>query len=305
MCAPTTPPTLREWVRAGPFSLCLSQGFFCFPALVGALRVVAECLQDEGQPRRPLQSAVHACSGSSSGALVAAFVAAGHDVAELPRLIRGLDPREVVDVFGDRGLGSGGLVAGRGTVEALRKRLGSVTMGAACQVPVAFSAFDLRRCRTVAVGGDDQDLAAGVLASSCVPGLFAPQRLADGSLVIDLAFFFDAAGAMALPSLPPSGRLLRVLSLDWNLGRLCRAPPGASDVATIELAGVTRVMPWNVATMGDRAAAEAELATLRCCDRPLRRAGPGRLVADAAGPHPDLRGVAALLLLAVVLWLIR
>ena len=61
-------PTLREWLRAGPFSLVLSQGFFVFPALVGALLAIEECLQDDGAPPRPLRSAIHAVSGSSSGA---------------------------------------------------------------------------------------------------------------------------------------------------------------------------------------------------------------------------------------------
>ena len=35
--AADAPITLREWLREGPFSLALSQGFCCFPALAGAL----------------------------------------------------------------------------------------------------------------------------------------------------------------------------------------------------------------------------------------------------------------------------
>ena len=38
------PQTLREWLKEGPFSLTLSQGFFCFPALVGALLAIEQAL---------------------------------------------------------------------------------------------------------------------------------------------------------------------------------------------------------------------------------------------------------------------
>ena len=38
------PITLREWLREGPFSLALSQGFCCFPALAGALLAIEEAL---------------------------------------------------------------------------------------------------------------------------------------------------------------------------------------------------------------------------------------------------------------------
>ena len=76
--AADAPITLREWLREGPFSLALSQGFCCFPALAGALLAIEEALDV------PLRRKVHAVSGSSGGAIVAAFVAAcGHSVRSL------------------------------------------------------------------------------------------------------------------------------------------------------------------------------------------------------------------------------
>ena len=72
--AADAPITLREWLREGSFSLTLSQGFCCFPALAGALLAIEEALDV------PLRRKVHAVSGSSGGAIVAAFVAAGHSL---------------------------------------------------------------------------------------------------------------------------------------------------------------------------------------------------------------------------------
>jgi len=286
-------PTLREWLRAGPFSLVLSQGFFVFPALVGALLAIEECLQDDGAPPRPLRSAIHAVSGSSSGALVAAFVAAGHDLASLPGVVRGLDAREIVAVD----FRGGGLVSGRATADALRRRLGAVAMRD-CPTPVGVSAFDLASRRLVAIGGD-QDLAAAVVASSCVPLLFAPQRLAGGRLVTDLAFFLDAGGARALPSAPESGRVLSVCCDDWNLRRLSRV----DGAVTLSLRHIARVAPWAVATLGDRALREARLATRAACDRPLERRRGGELGVDARGPSSDRHLLFVLLLLVGLLCL--
>ena len=65
--AADAPQTLREWLREGSFSLTLSQGFCCFPALAGALLAIEEALDV------PLRRKVHAVSGSSGGAIVAAL----------------------------------------------------------------------------------------------------------------------------------------------------------------------------------------------------------------------------------------
>src|SRR5688572_1254297 len=90
-------PTLREWLREGPFGLGLSSGFFGFFAHAGVMTV----LEDAGLlPTR--------VSGSSAGALVGGIWAAGASAVtirdELLRLRR--------EDFWDVRLGPG-LLAGK------------------------------------------------------------------------------------------------------------------------------------------------------------------------------------------------
>ncbi len=66
------PPTLREWLREGPFTLTMSSGFFGFFAHTGALAA----LLDAG-------FAPASVTGSSAGALVTGLYAAGVGVDEL------------------------------------------------------------------------------------------------------------------------------------------------------------------------------------------------------------------------------
>lgn len=286
--------TLREWVKKGPFSLTLSQGWFCFPTLVGALLAIEAALNDmdgdsvrppaDSDALRPLRSVIHSCSGSSSGALVGAFVAAGIPLRSLPKVIQSLDdPADLVDVWGDSGLFEGGLVSGRRTIATLRESLGAPSFSE-CHFPFGVSAFHIG-CRPSRVAISSGDVLAAVLASSCVPGLFAPQRLrgADGSrlLLTDVAFFMDASGSYALPSLPKSGRCLSIVAGDWNLDALSRVTPSSlparltaggvrPQVVSLTLTGITRVMPWAVARDGEKALLEADLGVRRALDRPLR-----------------------------------
>src|SRR4051794_34661937 len=61
-----TPPTLREWLREGPFSLGMSSGFFGFFAHTGVMTVLEDC---DLAPAR--------LAGSSAGALVTGLWASG------------------------------------------------------------------------------------------------------------------------------------------------------------------------------------------------------------------------------------
>ena len=269
--AADAPITLREWLREGPFSLALSQGFCCFPALAGALLAIEEALDV------PLRRKVHAVSGSSGGAIVAAFVAAGHSVRSLGPRVSALSPSELMDPFGDSGLLRGGLCAGARTKRALSENLGANDF-ADLRIDFAASAFRLDRLRLERL--DSGDCAAAVVASCAVPGLFAPQRLPSGWYA-DFAVLLDPCGDFSLPSLPPSGRLLSLVAGDWNPRCWAEATPsrlpgrlgGDAVVVSLRVSGVSRVWPWAIRRLGARAHREAYLAVSAALDRPL---GAGR-----------------------------
>ena len=181
--------TLREWLREGPFSLALSQGFCCFPALAGALLAIEEALDV------PLRHAGKFMpSAASGGAIVAAFVAAGHSVRSLGPRVAALSPSELMDPIGDCGVLRGGLCDGSKTRRALSENLGANTF-ADLRIDFAASAFRLDRLRLERL--DSGDCAAAVVASCAVPGLFAPQRLPRG-LYADFAVLLDPCGDFAL-----------------------------------------------------------------------------------------------------------
>ena len=248
------PVTLREWLREGPFSLTLSQGFCCFPAPAGALLAIEEALDV------PLRRKVHAVSGSSGGAIVAA-----------------LSPSELMDPIGDCGVLRGGLCAGAKTKRALSENLGAKDFSD-LRIDFAASAFRLDRLRLERLASGD--CAAAVVASCAVPGLFAPQRLPRGWYA-DFAVLLDPCGDFALSSLPPSGRLLSLVAGDWNPRCWAEASPsllpgrlgGDAVVVSLRVSGVSRVWPWAIRRLGTRAHREAYLAVREALDRPL---GAGR-----------------------------
>lgn len=151
--------TLREWLRAEPFTLTMSSGFFGFFAHAGVVSV----LEEEGLlPTR--------ITGSSAGALVGGLWGAGVGATAIRDELLSLrreqfwDPRPGV-----------GLLAGR----LFRRKLEGLLPVSDCsrtQVPVALSVYDLmsRRTRVVREG----DLAATIHASCALPFLFQPVWLA-------------------------------------------------------------------------------------------------------------------------------
>src|SRR5690606_19295744 len=130
-------PTLREWLREGPFALAMSSGFFSFFAHTGFLTV----LEDEGLlPAR--------ASGSSAGALVSAAWAGG---VEAPVLAAELDRLERAH-FWDPAPGAG-LLRGR----LFREKVEAILPEASferCRVPASVSVFDIaaRTTRVLTAG---------------------------------------------------------------------------------------------------------------------------------------------------------
>jgi NTE family protein len=148
-------PTLAEWLREDPFSLCMSSGFFSFFAHAGLLGV----LIDEGfLPAR--------VSGSSAGALVTGAWAGGVEPAVLANALMTLQRKD----FWDPALGFG-FLRGRRFRDKVDSLLVSSTFEA-CRVPAAISVFDLgsRTTRVLSSGA----LSPAICASCAVPGLFHP-----------------------------------------------------------------------------------------------------------------------------------
>jgi NTE family protein len=148
-------PTLAEWLREGPFSLCMSSGFFSFFAHAGLLGVL---IDDGFLPER--------VSGSSAGALVTGAWAGGVEPAVLANALMTLERKD----FWDPAPGAGFLRGKRfrEKVESLLK----VQTFEACRVPAAISVFDLASRATHVL--ESGALAPAICASCAVPGLFHP-----------------------------------------------------------------------------------------------------------------------------------
>jgi NTE family protein len=248
-------PTLRDWLRAGPFTLTLSSGFFGFFAHAGVVSV----LEAEGLlPAR--------LTGASGGALVAGLWGAG---LPAPRLAEALLALRREDFWDPRpGLG---LLAGR----LFRARLSAalpVATFEACPRPLAVSVWDARSRRTTVVASGP--LAPALHASCAVPFLFQPVWLG-GRPCLD-------GGVADRPGLAAVGAGERVLyhhitsRSPWRRKRspALRVPvrPGLQAVA---LEGLPRLGPFRL----ERAAEALSLAAegMRAAlDRPVYDPAPGR-----------------------------
>lgn len=242
-------PTLREWLRAEPFTLAMSAGFFGFFAHAGML----EALEDEGiLPAR--------VTGASAGALVGGLWAAGRSAAsvraELLALTRG--------DFWDAGGARLGLLKGEKFRARLRAGL-PVERFDGCRVPLSVSVFDLRARRTRVV--DDGELSSAILASCAFPILFQPVWL-DGRPMSDGGI----ADRHALAAVPRGDRVLHHLLISKSPWRradsLGLAPPGRPNLACLTLRGLPRVGPFKLA-VGRDALERARSATRSALDQPV------------------------------------
>jgi NTE family protein len=158
-------PTLRDWLRAGPFTLGLSSGFFGFFAHAGVVAV----LEEEGlRPARVV--------GSSAGALTGGLWAAGVPARRIRDELLALRREHFWDPRPGLGLLRGALFRAR--LEAILP----VSTFAACPLPLAVSAFDVRARRTAVLASGA--LAPAIHASCAAPILFQPVRI-DGRRYLD------------------------------------------------------------------------------------------------------------------------
>lgn len=238
-------PTLREHLRAEPFALALSSGFFGFFAHAGLLTV----LEDEGLlPSR--------LAGSSAGALVAGCWAAGLDAPNIAERFLTLRREE----FWDPAPGLG-LLRGR-RFRALLEETLPATDFAACRVPLSVSVFDLLARRTEVI--DRGALAPAIHASAAFPGMFQPvpvnaRPCLDGGIA-------DRPGMLGLPS---GARVLyHHLSSrsPWRRrGSPALAVPERAGQIALVIDDLPRVSPFDLAA-GARAFEAAREAARRALD---------------------------------------
>jgi NTE family protein len=239
------PPTLREWLREGPFTLTMSSGFFGFFAHTGALAA----LLDAG-------FAPASVTGSSAGALVTGLYAAGVGVDELRHRLLTLRRED----FWDPAPGVG-LLRGRRFREMLEALLPQRDL-THCRIPFAPSVYDLGALRTVALR--EGDLASAIHASCALPLLFQPvwirgRPYADGGIA-------DRPGLHGAPS---SGRVLFHHLASRSPWRRPGSPslrvPARAGMVTVATEGVTRVNPFAL-PRGRVALAQGEAAMREALD---------------------------------------
>jgi NTE family protein len=187
--------TLAERLRAEPFELILSSGFFGFFAHAGVVRALEEA---------GLRPAL--VGGSSAGALVAGLWGAGVAAETIRERLFALrrddfwDPDPLLGLIGARGLG---LLRGERFEQLLAEALAGVgvTRFAECPTPVRVVAFDVAARRTVTLS---QGLLVPAIRASCsVPGMFQPavierRRLLDGGIADRAGISAASDGARVL-----------------------------------------------------------------------------------------------------------
>jgi NTE family protein len=239
--------TNADWLRAEPFTLALSAGFFGFFAHTGVLQAIEEAGLT---PRRIV--------GVSAGALAGGLWASGMPAAaiedELVRLRR-------VD-FWDPGLPLGGLLKGQKFAAKLYELLDARGVGRVEQCRVGFAAvvYDVAARDVRAV--DRGALAPAIQASCTVPLMFRPLRH-EGRLLLD----GGVADRLGLCALGPGERTMHhALRSNSPWRGLRRAPMDELSEApgrkVLVVEGLPKVSPFRLEA-GPGALRRAYAATSR------------------------------------------
>lgn len=246
--------SLAEHLKKTGFGLTLSSGFFGFYAHAGLLRALEEA---ELRPTR--------LSGSSAGALVAGLWAAGVGATAIAEELLRLERSHFWDPAPGFGLLRG---------ELFRQRLASLMSPQRiedCPVPLAISAFDLGRRKTVVL--DRGELPSAICASCAFPGLLQPVRregrwLSDGGIADrhGLAGMPDSAGPLLYHHLASRSPWRRRSSPGLKV-------PARRHMVALRIFGLPRVHPFRLSA-GAQAMTAAYVATRRAL------AGPARPVVD-------------------------
>lgn len=222
----TREPSLADWLRIQPFGLTLSSGFFGFFAHAGLLAAL-----DDADIRPAF------ISGASAGALAGGLWAAGMPPREFRDSLLTLDKSDFWDPW--PGLG---LLRGKKFVTLLRRWLPVQTF-AACDVPLAVSAFDVvgRRTRVF----DEGALAPAIHASCAVPLMFQPVWMRGRPFLDGGAR--DWAGIDGMPRhLPVLYHHLPLRTRRLSLPGFIVGLPVRDQLKTIRIHGLAQPMPGDL-----------------------------------------------------------
>ena len=218
--------------------LALGSGAARGMAHIGVLKVL------EAEGLRP-----DAIAGTSMGALIGAFYAAGIPVDEIERIALGFDVRTVTGVS-EMALGKGAVFSGTKVQAFLREYLPETFEE--LRMPFGCVATDITR--NVPVRFTSGNLIAAVRASVSVPLAFVPVRMGDALLVdgyicepipVELArrlggetiVGVDVSGAGTVGSLPPEGEIsgikLRELREGVRSGSMGRGATGLDVLGAV------------------------------------------------------------------------
>jgi len=171
-------------------ALCFSGGALRAAAQIGALRF----LEDRGVE-------IAAVSGSSAGAMVALFVAAGWESAKIESFLKGLRRRDLFRLDRHPGLFSLG-----GVERLLRSELGDLGYED-LHLPCYTCVTELETARTRYLSSGDP--VENILASSSLTPLFSPRQIGG-------VWYIDGGFSDNLPVRPLKSHGFPVLSLNVN-----------------------------------------------------------------------------------------
>lgn len=158
-------------------------------------------------------------SGTSIGALVAAFYAFGVPVGQMKEVALELDWLDISSIH----LSKMGLLSNKKLRSVLGQHIGQKNIEEA-EIPLAMVSTDLSSGQKVILRKGD--LANGVMASSCIPGIFAPIEY-DGRMLVDGALVEN----VPVSPLQQMGAG-RIVAVDVNSLRAYEKPTNILEVIT-------------------------------------------------------------------------
>lgn len=256
---------LLQRFLSNEFALALSPGFFRFYAHIGFLHA----LQEAGVLGNDEKRITHV-SGSSAGAIVGGFLAAGKPPSDMAEAIFKITRQSIWDI----GLGLGLLKGGK--LQQLLIQELNVQTFEDCPIELGVTTFDVFKLKTVT--HTSGDLPTAIRASCCFPGLFAPVEI-DNSWHID-GGIFDPFGLVGMQGVPLSTKLIVNVVFDQASCDMTRPPrPNnplsaessplplhlrslSANLLTVVLMGIPEVTPFSMEIAGPAAYNAAKLATL-------------------------------------------
>lgn len=257
--------------------LALSSGAARGIAHIGVLAV----LEREGIP-------VDFIAGTSMGALIGAFYAAGRTAKEIEEVIVGVTRKKMRSFF-DFTLSGQGIIRGERVIEWLRYSIDNAEFSD-LRIPFACVAADIHSGEKVVI--EDGSVAEGVRASVSIPVLYMPfswrgRHLVDGGLVdpvpVDVVRDMGADFVIASTVTPDKGKQMSRLSI---AGVMPEKPPGIFRMWRL----LRKVRRGEVTATG---AARADIVIAPDVRGMRLRPGDRRRVAElvSAGEHAAIKAI--------------